>query len=197
MELDDVGLLRLLAPEQLERKVAAIFGRPWGRLKYDDSGLALLYGGIDSKEVTERAADPGGAMGAIQRMLSNDVACKQTALDFTRKPAERLLFPHVEREDIPGESPETDARIRRTIVHLHERLLGRFDAPDSEEADRTFRLFSGIVRTAAARRDPDSRENYHCRRDLERESFEDPRYTVRAWRAVVTFLLRRPEFLYE
>ena len=25
----------------------------------------------------------------------------------------------------------------------------------------------------------------------------DPRYTVRAWRAVVTYLLRRQEFLYE
>jgi len=26
---------------------------------------------------------------------------------------------------------------------------------------------------------------------------EDPNYTVRAWRAVVTYLLRRHEFLYE
>jgi hypothetical protein len=25
----------------------------------------------------------------------------------------------------------------------------------------------------------------------------DPHYTVRAWRAVVTYLLRRPVFLYE
>ena len=54
-ELDDVGLVRMLAPEQVERKVAAVFGQPWGKLQ---DQLAMLYGGIDSKEVTERAADP-------------------------------------------------------------------------------------------------------------------------------------------
>jgi len=63
-ELDDVGLVRLLSPEQMERKVAAIFGKRWNRLQGE---MAALYGGIDSKEVTERAADPSGAMGAIQR----------------------------------------------------------------------------------------------------------------------------------
>jgi hypothetical protein len=31
-ELDDLGLVRMLAPEQVERKVAAVFGKPWGRL---------------------------------------------------------------------------------------------------------------------------------------------------------------------
>jgi len=31
-ELDDVGLVRMLSPEQVERKVAAVFGERWGRL---------------------------------------------------------------------------------------------------------------------------------------------------------------------
>src|SRR5439155_479781 len=68
-ELDDAGLVRLLSPEQVERKVGAVFGEKWGKLS---DQLATLYGGIDSKEVTDRAADPSGAMGAIQRTLSND-----------------------------------------------------------------------------------------------------------------------------
>ena len=72
-ELDDVGLVRMLSPEQVERKVAAVFGQRWGKLQGE---LATLYGGIDSKEVTDRATDPSGAMGAIQRILANDVACK-------------------------------------------------------------------------------------------------------------------------
>ena len=38
----------MLSPEQIERKVAAIFGKPWGRLK--DEQYRLLYGGIDSKD---------------------------------------------------------------------------------------------------------------------------------------------------
>ncbi len=196
-ELDDIGIVRMLAPEQVERKVAAIFGKPWGKL---NEQMAMLYGGIDSKEVTERAADPSGAMGAIQRILANDVACKQTALDFTRKPSERLLFPDIEPDAIPGASAESDSKIRATIVHLHQRILGRFDAPDSPEVERAFRLFAGIVSDAVGRKDVDSREKYDCRRDLPAplaDKFPDPQYTVRAWRAVVTFLLRQREFLYE
>jgi hypothetical protein len=193
-ELDDVGIVRMLAPEQLERKIAAVFGKPWGRLAEQ---TAMLYGAIDSKEVTERASDPSGAMGAIQRTLSNDVACRNTALDFSRNPAERILFPEIEPDVLPGASPEADARIRRTIVHLHERILGRYDLPDSAEVEQTYQLFAGVVADAAEQGRIDPRENYHCRRDLEMENFSDPHYTVRAWRAVLTYLLRRPEFLYE
>src|SRR2546430_6889038 len=47
-----VGIVRMLSPEQLERKVGAVFGRRWGQLQ---DQLAILYGGIDSQEVTERA----------------------------------------------------------------------------------------------------------------------------------------------
>ena len=199
-ELDDIGLMRMLAPEQVERKVAAIFGQPWGKLKHGDGGLAMLYGGIDSMEVTERATDPSGAMGAIQRILANDVSCKQTALDFTRQPAERLLFPDVEPGDLPGSSPETDANIRKTIVHLHDRILGRHDAPDAPEVERTLYLFTSIISDAAARQNLENREIYHCRSSLPgdlADKFPDPHYTVRAWRAVVTYLLRQREFLYE
>jgi hypothetical protein len=192
-ELDDVGLVRMLAPEQVERKVAAVFGRPWGKM---DDELKVLYGGIDSKEVTERAADPSGAMGAIQRILANDVACRETALDFSRAPADRRLFPDIEPDVLPGASPEADAKIRQAIVRLHSIVLGRYDAADSPEVDRAYRLFAGIVADAAARKDIDSQENWSCRQGL-LAPVPDPKYTVRAWRAVVTYLLRRPEFLYE
>ncbi len=194
-ELDDLGLVRMLAPEQVERKVAAIFGKGWGRLKHGDGGLDMLYGGIDSKEVTERAADPSGAMGAIQRILANDVACKQTALDFSRAPSDRRLFPRIEPDVVPGNA-EADAQIRRAIVHLHQRLLGRFDAPDSAEVTRTFDLFAGIVSDAAAKKNFEKEEIYSCRQNLV-QPVPDPHYTVRAWRAVVTYLMRRQEFLYE
>lgn len=195
-ELDDIGLVRMLAPEQVERKVAAIFGKEWGRLKPGDGKLDMLYGGIDSMEVTERATDPSGAMGAIQRILANDVACKQTALDFTRPAAERILFPDIEPDVVPG-TPESDAKIRKTIVHLHQRILGRYDVPDSSEVTRSFELFSGILSDAGQREGLDDRENYHCRSRLPGEDFKDPKYAVRAWRAVVTYLLRQHEFLYE
>ncbi len=194
-ELDDVGLVRLLTPEQLERKVHAVFGEKWGRLTEQ---MATLYGGIDSKEVTDRASDPSGAMGAIQRTLSNDVACKHVPRDFARPVTERMLFPGIESMVTPGVSAEQDALIRQAIVHLHARLLGRDDALDSAEVERTFRLFAGIVQEARDRKGLDSRENYHCRTQKDVPTIsDDPHYTVRAWRGVVTYLLRRPEFLYE
>ncbi|NIP97107.1 MAG: hypothetical protein GWO24_28210, partial [Akkermansiaceae bacterium] len=193
-ELDDLGLVRLLSPGQLERKLGAVFGKDWGRL-HDQ--FRILYGGIDSKEVTERIADPGGAMGAIQRMMANDVACRNVALDFSKPPGERLLFPGIEADVLPDpQDPTAEARIRAAIVHLHDHLLGRHDGPDHPEIERTYQLFSGILADAQARELFDRNEIYSCtaERDVR---FPDRHYTVRAWRAVVTYLLRQHEFLYE
>ena len=198
-ELDDIGLMRLLSPEQLERKIGAVFGEKWGRL-HDQ--MATLYGGIDSKEVTDRAIDPSGAMGAIQRTLSNDVACRHTNRDFTRPAATRLLFPFIEPSVLPGASAEADEAIRKTVMYLHERLLGRYeslDSPNSLDIDRTVGLFTDLVQEAAKTPGLEKRESYYCRanRDQPGTTADDPHYTIRAWRAVVTYLLRRPEFLYE
>jgi hypothetical protein len=191
-ELEDAGLVRMLSPEQIERNLAAVFGEKWNRLNGE---LAMLYGGIDSKEVTERAADPSGAMGAIQRILSNDVACRNVAREFARPAKERRLFSGIEPDVIPGASAEGDGKIRKVIAQLHERLLGRYDAADSAEVERTFKLFAGIVDDARNQKGLDKRENYACRQGGAVQ--DDPQYTIRAWRAVVTYLLRRQEFLYE
>ncbi len=195
-ELDDVGVVRMLSPEQLERKVKAVFGDGWGKLNGD---LALLYGGIDSKQVTDRAADPSGAMGAIQRMMANEVACKQTARDFARPAKDRKLFVGVEPDTLPGKSDADDAKIRAAIVLLHAKVLGRDDAADSDEVKRTFKLFAGVVADASQAK-VDKQETYFCRpndKDHPDAKGDDPHYTIRAWRAVLTYLLRRGEFLYE
>lgn len=195
-ELDDIGLMRLLSPEQVERKIQAVFGARWGRL---NEQMAMLYGGIDSKEVTDRATDPSGAMGAIQRTMSNDVACRFVGRDFARPAAERRLFPGIEPYVVPGESAEGDRAIRQAIVHLHSLILGRADDIASAEVERTFQLFAGILKDAGEQKGLEKRENYSCRtgRNEVQEVPEDPNYTIRAWRAVVTYLLRQPEFLYE
>ena len=136
-------------------------------------------------------------MGAIQRMMANEVACKNVALDFSKPPAERLLFPNIEPEVVPGgDDAATEGRIRAAIVHLHHHILGRRDSATDPEVDRTYRLFAGIVADAHAREGFETNEIYSCtaERDVR---FPDPHYTVRAWRAVVTYLLRQHEFLYE
>jgi len=198
-ELDDVGIMRMLTPEQIERKVFAVFGDRWGRLESEE--YRILYGGIDSKAVTERMSDPSGAMGAIQRIMSNDVACRNVMLDFSRPAAERRLFPTIEPDVVPG-SPEADRKIRLAIVHLHSYVLGRERAPDHPEIERTFQLFSGILEDAHEKKGIGKEESYFCGARKDRNSDkgqrrEDPTYAVRAWRAVVTYLLRQDDFLYE
>lgn len=183
-ELDDLGLVRLLAPEQLERKLRAIFGKEWGRL---DDQFKILYGGIDAKEVTERIADPSGAMGAIQRMMANEIACRNVVLDFSLKPTERRLFPGIEFDE------QDEGKIRIALAHLHGHILGH---ADQVEIDRSYALFDGVLREAKERGKFEAVEIYSCR--VAREvPVKDPHYTLRAWRAVVTYLLRQHDFLYE
>ncbi len=195
-ELDDLGLARLLSPEQLERKLNALFGRDWGRLK-DKEAFLILYGGIDAQEVTERLADPSGAMGAIQRMMANEMACRNVAYDFAHDPEKRRLFPGIEPDVVPG-GAEAEARIRAAIVHLHEHLLGRRETVDAPEVDRTFALFAGVIEDARSKpKGFEELEIWSCRESKEEKRVSDPLYTYRAWRAVVTYLLRQHEFLYE
>jgi len=195
-ELDDLGVVRMLSPEQLERKIIAVFGKPWGRLT---ESYAILYGGIDSQEVTERLTEPSGAIGAIQRMMANDVACKNVAADFALPADQRRLFPGIELDVIPiADDPVVESMLRAAIVHLHRHVLGRDDIPSGAEVDQTLRLFTEVVAQATSRGRFDKVESYFCKssgqdgpRDL------DPHYTMRAWRAVVTYLLRQHDFLYE
>ena len=191
-ELDDIGIVRLLSPEQLERKLKAIFGKEWGRLNGETK---ILYGGIDSVSITERNSDPSGAMGAIQGILANDVACYHVARDFRRETPERLLFSTIEPSVVPGDDM-SNQRIRQTIVSLYQRLLGQELASDDPEIERTYLLFTGILSDANAQGRFEPRESYFCGG---REEFrtEDPLYTIRAWRGVVTYLLRQHAFLYE
>jgi hypothetical protein len=191
-ELDDLGVVRMLIPEQLERKLQAVFGRQWGRL---DGDLEILYGGIDSITVTERNADPGGAMGAIQRILANDVACYHTARDFRLDPSQRLLFPGIEPTVVPGDDV-SNARIRDAIRHLYRRVMGREVAADDPDVDRTFQLFADLVTDAKTQPEISARESWFCGGGDEFHT-DDPQYTIRAWRGVLTYLMRQHEFLYE
>ena len=75
--LRDAGVERLLTPEELSRKTAAVTGVEWGRLRPDPEKqfvfrqgylgreYRLLYGGIDSGGVTERARDMTPLMASV------------------------------------------------------------------------------------------------------------------------------------
>ena len=98
------------------------------------------------------------------------------------------------RED----DPESEKRIRTAIVHLHQFILGRDDLPTDPEVDQTYRLFAGIVAEAKSRGRFEPNESYFCKSSgQEGPRDADPHYTLRSWRAIVTYLLRQRDFLYE
>jgi len=137
-------------------------------------------------------------MGAIQRIMANDVACKNVAADFSLPAEERRLFPTIEPTVVPGSDAKSDEQIKRAIIHLHDLILGRNDAIGDPEVQRTFDLFAGIIRDARSQENFDPRESYACQALREKTPRDpDPAYTLRAWRGVVTYLLRQLEFLYE
>jgi hypothetical protein len=220
-ELGPVGTARWLTPEQLERKIRAVTGYPWQRSMNDTNYLLsfneyrIFYGGIDSDTIIERMSVPNGIMSNVADRMSNEVACWNTARDFTKSAAVRNLFPYVEPgfepEDANGfEIPAVTEAIRANIQYLHWHLLGEELAADDPEIDRTYALFLEVWRDGKrgiglgeyqAGLPGDCQANVDFWTDQALSDAEritnDPDYTIRAWMAVMTYLLSDYRFLHE
>lgn len=219
VELGAIGTGLLESPEVLARKISAVVGFPWSR-GYDKNEWLLtdykiLYGGIDSDTVVDRLRTPNGVMATVQWRMANEVACVSTAWDFSRPTNERHLFPFVAVSDVPesdmgAANPGAEALIRQNLQYLHQQILGETLATDSPELNRTYQLFMDTWnegRAAVKAKTENESLTYACRArvnpytgvDLaDGEKLEkDANYAVRAWSAVVTYLLSDYRFLYE
>jgi hypothetical protein len=115
----------------------------------------ILYGGIDSFDVTQRLGDINQIMAAVATRMALEVACTATAFDFTKPAEERLLFPMVDTADTPEIN---EGAIRNNLVYLHDRILGETVGPDDARVDASLALFADTWtagRQAIARRDRD------------------------------------------
>jgi hypothetical protein len=216
-ELADVGTAQLLTPELLDRKIQAVFGYRWtsGSSPALRGNYAILYGGIDSETVTERLTTPNGLMGAIMWRMANEMSCRGVSADFATRRADRRLFPNVEmdtfpEDDIGNVDEDGDRSVRRNLQHLHALLLGEEVAVDSPELERLFGLFIDTWHEGRNKRLRDEVSQdlpFDCRYRVDpftgvevndnSQINSDPNYTVRAWMAVVTYLLADYRFLYE
>ena len=145
--LHDAGARRLLTPEELARKTAAITGFQWERSAdarpYENrwpsaltSDYRLLYGGIDSDGVSERGRDVTSVMAGVAKRHAVQVSCPVVLREL-------YLLPETERRLFAGISPSvTDPNaIKRKLVELHDKLLGLQVGPDSPEVAAAYRLF--------------------------------------------------------
>ena len=98
--LATAGGERLLTPEELARKTEALTAYGWGRridgvrgavryLGHDYFNYRLLYGGIDSDGITERARDMTPLMAAVAQRHAVQVSCPIVQREFFFWPEER------------------------------------------------------------------------------------------------------------
>ncbi|HSC87702.1 MAG TPA: hypothetical protein VLC09_10550, partial [Polyangiaceae bacterium] len=222
VELAELGTGRLSTPMLLSRKIEAVTGQPWVR-GYDQrdqlmTNYHILYGGIDSETVTKRLTVPNGVMASVAARMANEVACNSVATDFKRPEAERHLMRHVSMDDVPetdtgDEIPAAVERIKQNIRYLYAHVLGEDVAAGSADEERAYQLFvetwregrgfiadgsddtvgEWMVYQCWARVDPVSLEEYPEDQMIR----TDPNYTIRAWMAVVAYLMGDYGFLYE
>ena len=158
--LRDAGARRLLTPEELARKTAALTGIEWGRhIRTDCDGMRsdckrlpsaltgdylLLYGGIDSDGISDRAQDMTSVMASVARTHALEVSCPVVLREFYLLPdAERLLFSGIDRDVTPVSESGANA-IRGKLVELHEKLLGVRVTPHSPDVEAAYRLFVDV-----------------------------------------------------
>jgi hypothetical protein len=151
--------------------------------------------------------------------MANEMACWTVAGDFAKDPSDRKMFPFVEigfePEDVNGfEVSGASSAIRANIQYLHQRLLGEFVDLDDPEIDRTYDLYLEVWKDGRDKMAlPPEQGGYspglpgQCQATTdfwtgeplapERQIINDDTYTVRAWMAVISYLLADYRFLHE
>jgi hypothetical protein len=185
----DVGTGRMLTPEELGRRIRAVTGGNYDwRGPNSNSGLGgrhyMLYGGIDSDEVTARTTEPTSLIDGVQERIANQVACERVASDLYNSGS---LFPIADATDIPDNQAGEDA-IRQNIVYLHRLLLGEDRGVNDAEVDASYQLFLDVRAVG------DTAIPSQCRGGGNQT---DTNGTVLPWMAVVSYLLTDYRFLYE
>ena len=167
--LRDAGARRLLTPEELSRKTAAITGvewgrsigtgtRCWGECERRPSALTRwyrgLYGGIDSDGITKRARDLTSVMAAVAKTHATQMSCPIIMRELYLLPdTDRRLFSGIDRNVTPSRGADI---IRNKLVELHDKLLGVQVTPYSPDVESAYQLFIEVWERKRASRDADT-----------------------------------------
>jgi hypothetical protein len=137
-------------PEQLDRVFRDLVGFTWKTpygiraLGFDVTlptssrvGFKVHGGGIDSQVKVVPVHSYSATASAFLRSFAEEAAGHAVEADAGRTTAERVLF--VETLDVTDE-----AAVRAQLAHLHARVWGERDAPDSVAVDATYALLTDI-----------------------------------------------------
>ena len=228
LALRQAGGGRLLTPEELATKTLALTGFQWGRRKspldeFDDDyrqpltrerhalndAYAILYGGIDSDGITERARDLTSVMLGVAKRHAVKVSCPIVLREFFLLPDEdRVLFTGLDIMATPEQSGGPRA-IRESLATLHDKLLGVRAAPGSAQNTALYNLLTEVWNRQRDSGSTRFLDGFHCDwgsdeyfldRFPERENTvidpEDPSYMGRTWVVVLAALLMDSRYLH-
>ncbi len=233
-KFQEIGTAHFLTPEELDRKITNVLGVPWdgerngsrSRFLSRDDEYRLLYGGMNSKDVTSRIHDPNGVMANVVERMGNELACDIVPADFARPQSERQWFTDVEAAFAPKDTSGFEVSgavtgIKENIRKLHYKILGEDLAVNDPEIERTYRLFLSVwepgFKAVQLPQEQDENGNdigegkgvWGCTPEYnpntgahmseeERNAYaDDALYTKRAWMAVFTYLITDYKFIYE
>jgi hypothetical protein len=206
-----VGMGALLTPEQMARKIESVTGMTY-RSGLDPDGrdmfrsfreLRLMFGGTDWDATAQRYREPNAMAVRIAMRVGNSVACLAVPHDFAIiDPASRKLFRNVE---LTTTEQNGDALVRAEVKRLHRLLLNEHLADGDPELEATYQLF--VQSRAALQGNDGFGRDLRCNAtesfaleptpyptDTHRAVDADPDGTVRAWMAVVAYLISDGRF---
>jgi len=146
----DLGVRRLLTPEELEAKSENLLGWKWGDdgnpdlWDYDEEWTQLgnrykiYYGGIDSNGIKERSRALTSLMSNVAEKQAVEMACPAVVIDFDKPDAERRLFSGIDRNTSPA------SEFGRTVS-----VLGTdFNSQESFKASGSLEAGSKLIKIA-------------------------------------------------
>jgi hypothetical protein len=102
----DLGLARLLTPEELNRKLKAVTGYDWRNFRDDRvwrDRMGLFYGGFDGGNVQSTPnTKMNSLMSKIPERMAVEMSCNMVNDEFKKGSAERSLLRFVEPLDTPA-----------------------------------------------------------------------------------------------
>lgn len=162
---------RRLSPDQMNSAVADLTGFQWeyaglNMMTTDNYGVRVLAGGADGILATEPTTDHAATEQLVIERLSEAAAEHAVADEAAQSPEARRLFREIARLD----EEQTEDDLRRQMKGLIRRCHGRRVAGDSDDVAALLGLWSALRAEGAT--------------------------PAEAWRAVLSALLRHPDFLH-
>jgi hypothetical protein len=217
----EIGTNHLLTPEELDRKITSVLGIPWtsneGRTYnlLNTNRFQLLYGGINSDDVTARIREPNGVMANVIERYGNVMSCTVVGHEFALPKEQRRFFTDVEAEFAPRDASGFEvtgavAGIKENIRKLHYKILGEDLEANDPEVERTYNLFLEVWTQGTAGMKAAEEETWQAcgaeynyltgerlTEEQQEKSYNDALYTKRAWMAVFTYLITDYKFIHE